>query len=363
METRSLPSGAVEQLPILGLLKKNFDQSLSTKDKKTLGRILFWMLCLGGGYWFYKSLPTLLGFMGQLYLFIAAAFGLICIALFSGTIVNLLQKFAKVFDFRSKRWSARFFKIETLHETLDDIKAVENEVSQNIGDVEGKRELFKTKATEEEDAATRKFEAVKRIVEEAGKLDEKAKAEREKGNTELANKLNRQANELRTDAQLSKIEGEESKRSALMYVQSSNQLGKILEVLRDNFSAVRIIFRMTKSSVWILEKKLETSRDIKEATEGIAQMLNFPNADAFRIAFEATQEELANNLGQVRNNLRMLSSSRLNEIQVTSSQQELTAFVQQLETSNLKKLNIEEMSDASYEFKQGEGDSSFKFLT
>jgi hypothetical protein len=158
-------------------------------------------------------------------------------------------------------------------------------------------------------------------------------------------------------------EGEAEEHNARSYAQYANQFSKVIEVLKDNESAARIYVSTLDSSISILEKKLEATQKMKNATEGLADVFNIKEGWVFQEAMSAATQAISQNIASIRSNLEFLDQNNNVTVGGTPSQEELEAFVKKVDERNLTKLNVSMIGSSNYELKNEEKiDKGFKLL-
>jgi hypothetical protein len=83
----------------------------------------------------------------------------------------------------------------------------------------------------------------------------------------------------------------------------------VIEVLKDNESAARIYVSTLDSSISILQKKMEATQKMKNATEGLADVFNIKDGWVFQEAMSAATQAISQNIASIRSNLEFLDQN------------------------------------------------------
>jgi hypothetical protein len=351
-------------LPIFQVLGNQI-RTITAKPeaKKTAASIFFWILVIGGSFWFFKNIDKLLEYAQKSVLFVVWSILFIVLLLLAPKIISLLHLVGKTLLFKGEKSFIRKNPIETLELLLEDAKDTLKRVKDKIKSVDGVRINMITDAESSKKEAEEKYSQIFRMTKEAGELDTKAVDLEKQGFKEKANALKREANEVRITATLRKQEGEASEMASRQYAQYANQFAKVLEVLKDNESAARIYVNALGSSITIIDKKLEATNKMRSATEGLSDVFNIKEGWRFKEAMDAATSAISQNIASIRSNLEFLDENRSVSIGTHATQQELETFITQVNAGRLQTLNIAEIADSSYELKPGEKvDKGFSLL-
>jgi hypothetical protein len=352
-DKKSLPE-ELKSLPIFKVLgdkinaNSNTTATTTSKENKSLPAIVFWSLIAAGTYFFIKFLPVLVLTLGNLLVFGVFAILLITLILLAPKIITFLHTLGKTILFKSEKELIKRNPIETLQMLNNDAKDTMKRVKEKISNVDGVRINMITDAEKSKQETEQKYQQVVKLTAYAGELDKEAAVQSQTGNTEKANALKREANEVRITATLRKQEGEASEQNARQYAQYGNQFSKVLEVLKDNESAARIYVNALSSSINIIDKKMEATKKMRNATEGLADVFNVEESWKFQEAMNAATGAISNNIASIRSNLEFLDQN--NNVSVgTASQSELETFVTQVNSGRLQSLNVGEITDSNYD--------------
>jgi hypothetical protein len=352
-DKKSLPE-ELKSLPIFKVLgdkinaNSNTTATTTSKENKSLPAIVFWSLIAAGTYFFIKFLPVLVLTLGNLLVFGVFAILLITLILLAPKIITFLHTLGKTILFKSEKELIKRNPIETLQMLNNDAKDTMKRVKEKISNVDGVRINMITDAEKSKQETEQKYQQVVKLTAYAGELDKEAAVQSQTGNTEKANALKREANEVRITATLRKQEGEASEQNARLYAQYGNQFSKVLEVLKDNESAARIYVNALSSSINIIDKKMEATKKMRNATEGLADVFNVEESWKFQEAMNAATGAISNNIASIRSNLEFLDQN--NNVSVgTASQSELETFVTQVNSGRLQSLNVGEITDSNYD--------------
>jgi hypothetical protein len=359
-----IPAGLKSQLPIFQVLGDKLPAPMKTPEgKKTIASIFYWILILGGSFWFFKNINTIVTAVENSIKFVVFGIVLIVLLLLAPQIIRVLNRLGKTLLFKSEKAIIRSNPVIALQMLLNDAKDTLKRVKDKIAHVDGVRIDMIQSGTQAQDIAQQKYELVKRFVADAGNHEEMAKQATSQGNAERANDLNRKSKEVRTKAFLLGKEGEAEEQNARSYAQYANQFAKVIEVLKDNESAARIYVSTLDSSISILQKKLEATQKMKNATEGLADVFNIKDGWVFQEAMSAATQAISQNIASIRSNLEFLDQNNNITVGGTPSQSELEDFVKKVDQRHLTMLNVPYIGSAGYELKpEDKTDKGFSLL-
>lgn len=359
-----IPAQLRNQLPIFQVLGDKLPAPMKTPEgKKTVASIFYWIIILGGAFWFFKNVDNLLAIAQKSVLFVVFGILFITLLMLAPKIISLLNRAGSTLLFKSEKSIVRNNPIIALQMLLNDAKDTLKRVKDKIAHVDGVRIDMIQSGTSAQQTAQEKYALVKRIVADAGKSEAQAAQFTQGGNTEKANDLNRSSKELRTKAFLLGKEGEAEENNARSYAQYANQFAKVIEVLKDNESAARIYVSTLDSSISILQKKLEATQKMKNATEGLADVFNIKDGWVFQEAMGAATQAISQNIASIRSNLEFLDQNNNITVGGTPSQEELEAFVKRVDDRNLTVLNVPMIGSANYDLtKEDKVDPGFSLL-
>lgn len=360
----TIPAELKNQLPIFQVLGDKLPAVIkSVAGNKKIASVFYGALLLGGSFWFFKNIDTLLQYAQKSVLFIIFSIVFVVLLLLSPRIVSVLHRLGTILLFKSEKSIIRKNPIEALQLLLQDAKDTLKRVKDKITHVDGVRIDMIQSGTQSQATAEEKYNLVKRLTAETSKIEEKAAEAGSKGNTEEANNFTREAKEMRTRAFLLGKEGEAEEHNARNYAQYANQFAKVMEVLKDNESAARIYVSTLDSSITILQKKMEATRKMKNATEGLADVFNIKDGWVFQEAMSAATQAISQNIASIRSNLEFLDQNNNITVGGAPSQAELEDFVRKVDDRNLTKLNVSMMGNSNYELKPDEKtDKGFSIL-
>ncbi|MFT4061869.1 MAG: hypothetical protein QM642_05870 [Edaphocola sp.] len=359
-----IPAELKNQLPIFQVLGDKIPAQAATPEaKSTFSKLFYWILVIGGSLAFVKYLPVLLAYAQMSVLLVIFGIVLIVLLLLAPQIIRVLHRLGSTLLFKSEKAIVRNNPIESLQMLLREAKDTLKRVKEKIADVDGVRIDMVQSGVGAQNAANEKYNLAKRLTNEAGNLDTKAKEAEQQGDSEKTNAILREAKETRTKAFLLGKEGEAEEQNARSYAQYANQFAKVLEVLKDNESAARIYVSTLDSSISIINKKMEATNKMKNATDGLAEVFNIKDGWVFQEAMRAATSAISQNIAAMRSNLEFLDQNNTVTVGGTPSQEELNEFIQKVDKRNLTKLNISEMSNAGYDLKPEEKvDKGFSLL-
>jgi hypothetical protein len=359
-----IPAELKNQLPIFQILGDKLPAAITEpQGKKTIASIFYWALIIGGAYWFFTNLDVLLDYAQKSVLFIVFSILFLVLLFLAPKIISVLNRLGNTLLFKSEKSIVRNNPVIALQLLLKDAKDTLKRVKEKISHVDGVRIDMIQSGTQAQKTAEEKYGFVKKLVSEASKQEDISEQAMKAGDPEKANDLNRVAKETRTRAFLMGKEGEAEEHNARSYAQYANQFSKVIEVLKDNESAARIYVSTLDSSISILEKKLEATQKMKNATEGLADVFNIKEGWVFQEAMSAATQAISQNIASIRSNLEFLDQNNNVTVGGTPSQEELEAFVKKVDERNLTKLNVSMIGSSNYELKNEEKiDKGFKLL-
>jgi flagellar biosynthesis/type III secretory pathway chaperone len=359
-----IPTELKNQLPIFQVLGDKLPAPApSTQGRKTLASIFYWALILGGAWWFFKNIDSLLAFAQKSVLFVAFSIVLIVLLLLMPKIVSVLHRLGKTLLFKSEKAIVRGNPVIALQMLLNEAKDTLKRVKDKITHVDGVRIDMIQSGTQAQKVAEEKYALVKKLAADASRHEALSQEAATQQNPEKANDLNRIAKETRTKAFLFGKEGEAEEHNARSYAQYANQFAKVIEVLKDNESAARIYVSTLDSSIRILNKKLEATQKMKNATEGLADVFNIKDGWVFQEAMSAATQAISQNIASIRSNLEFLDQNNNITVGGAPSQQELDAFVKKVDERNLTVLNVPMIGSSNYDLKPEEKiDKGFSLL-
>jgi hypothetical protein len=170
----------------------------------------------------------------------------------------------------------------------------------------------------------------------------------------------RKLDDMTANAAIAKSEYVAAMDSQRTYAQFANQIDKMIEILRDNASSARIMAKALRSSIPIIEKKLETTTNINRATQNISAAFQIKDGWKFDVAMNAVNMAIDQNIAQIKTNIRFANQSR-GTISGAISADDLNNFVQGMK--NVKPLNLIEIGSAAHELTPDEiVDPTFNIL-
>ncbi len=363
IQKNSLPS-ELTSLPIFQVIGNQLPAELKKPEtKKLITKMIFWIGLIGGSFYFFKVLPTLLKYAQQTIWLIIFSIIIVVLILLYPRIVSLLHNWGKMLLFKGEKSLIRKNPIETLEMLNIDAKDTLKKVRDKIASVDGVRINMIDDAERSKAEAEQKYSQVKSLTEAANNFDQEAASLEKQGYLEKANAKKRDAKETRVNATLRMEEGKSSETTARQYTQYANQFAKVLEVLRDNESASRIYVNALGSTISIVSKKMEATNKMKSATEGLAEVFQIKDGWKYQQAMDAATTAISQNIARIRSNLEFLDQNRSTTVGSNVSQSELESFVKQIDAGRLETLNVSEMSESSYELKtEQKVDKGFNLL-
>lgn len=363
VDKKSLPE-ELKSLPIFKVLGDTIKTTTQTPEgKKTLAQIFYATMLIGGSFWFFSNIGMLLQFAQQSALFVIWGILFLVLLLLAPKIVGVLHRIGKTLLFKSEKSFIKRNPIETLQVLNNEAKDTLKRVKEKISNVDAVRVNMITDAQNSKTEAEQKYQQVIRLTTHAGELDKEAASQAQAGFAEKANALRREANEVRITATLRKQEGEACEQNSRQYSQYGNQFSKVLEVLKDNESAARIYVSALGSSITIIDKKMEATSKMRNATEGLADVFNVKESWRFQEAMNAATGAISQNIASIRSNLEFLDQNSSVAMTGTATQAELEQFVSQVNAGRMQSINVSELTDAAYDLKPEERiDKGFNLL-
>lgn len=367
----TIPAELRNQLPIFQVLGDKLPARVQTPEaKKTISAAIFWIIVLGGAAAFVFNLPAILAFVQNMVAFatqsillVALSIVLIVLIMLAPRIIQVLHRLGTTMLFKSEQSIVRNNPIASLQMLAKEAKDTLKRVKEKIANVDGVRIDMIQSGENAQRSATDKYALAKRFTADAVTIDQRATEADTAQNAEKAAAMRRDAKETRTKAFLVGKEGEAEEQNARSYAQYANQFAKVLEVLKDNESAARIYVSTLDSSISIINKKLEATSKMKNATEGLAEVFNIKDGWVFQEAMSAATSAISNNIADIRSNLEFLDQNNTVTVGGTPSQEELNEFIQKVDERNLKMLNVSQVGTSGYDLKPEEKvDKGFSLL-
>ena len=360
-----IPAELKNQLPIFQVLGDRLPAPLKTPEgRKTVSSIFYWAIILGLAYWFFSNLDSLLAYAAKSILFVVFGIVLIVLLMLAPKIISALHRLGTTLLFKSEKSIVRNNPVIALQMLLNDAKDTLKRVKEKIAHVDGVRIDMIQSGTQAQNTAEEKYGLVKKLVAQAAHNEEQAAAATAQNNTEKANDNARTAKETRTKAFLLGKEGEAEEHNARSYAQYANQFAKVIEVLKDNESAARIYVSTLDSSISILQKKMEATQKMKNATEGLADVFNIKDGWVFQEAMSAATQAISQNIASIRSNLEFLDQNNNITVGGAPSQQELEDFVKRVDERNLTVLNVSAVGSSGHDLSNDEKvDKGFSLLS
>jgi hypothetical protein len=369
METKTtalttIPAELKNQLPIFQVIGDKIPAAAKAiASNKTVAKIFYGALLIGGSFWFFKNIDMLLAYAQKSVWFVVYGILFVVLLLLAPKIVSLLHRLGSVLIFKGEKAIVRGNPIESLQMLLKEAKDTLKRVKDKITHVDAVRIDMIENGTQSQKTAEDKYNMVKRLTVETARLEEEAANATKGANAQAANDFNREAKEMRTKAFLMGKEGEAEEHNARSYAQYANQFAKVLEVLKDNESAAKIYVSTLDSSISILQKKMEATQKMKSATEGLADVFNIKDGWVFQEAMSAATQAISQNIASIRSNLEFLDQNNNITVGGAPSQQELEEFVRRVDERNLTVLNVPLVGTSSYDMKPEEKvDKGFSLL-
>ena len=376
LQTTTVPDG-LKSLPIFQVLGNNLN-SLPAKiqtpeGKKLVAKGAVAVAGVAGAAVIYThigaitaGLARVLTFVGYLALLLGvggvAIIGALVFIYRFPQIVNSLDNMARVKIMGADKKFIRHNFMDQLNILLEDAKDTLVKVRAKNRDVDAARLNVIQKAQDKEKERVKSYDAVKRIGTEVVKMQAEQAEYTKKGMTEKAAQIGRDIKEALSAATLQKAEGDASGDAAKLYAQCGNQVSKVLEILRDNESAAKIYVGAITSSIKIIQDKVNVTSDINKATQNLADVFNISEGWRFLEAMDAANYTISANIANIRSNLQFVDENK-GAIAGTMSVDELAGFTKQLESGNMKSLNVAQITDASYELQSSDiADNTLKIL-
>lgn len=370
-------------LPIFSLMKNNIQnisndvaQKANTPEgKKTISTIFYWALLIVGGYFLYNNYNNINDFLGGMInmgtqLLVLIGYVVIFIFLYLMR-HNFVKWIHQIGNFLHSVVTTEIFKKEQAYVQSNAIatlklKAIEadnsvNDAEARVTDVEaaginalGEAHRNKKEAKEKMSYLVQCNNAIKEDI-----VPNLTAAKTAKDSAKIS-KWNRTLEDMTANAAIAKSEYEACVESEKLYAQFANQINKMVEILRDNAASARIMAKALRSSIRIIEKKLETTSKINQATQNIAAAFQIKDSWKFDVAMNAVNMAIDQNIAQIKTNIRFADQNR-GTISGTISATELDSFVTGMK--DVKPLNLVEVSSAAHELTNEEiVDPTFNIL-
>lgn len=360
--TKFLPMNVSNSLPIFKFLGNDLPESMKTPEtKRAFGKIAYTGITLLIGYIFYLMLPWLISTTKMLVILGILITLIIILWNVAPHVIRYLNNVTRTYSEKLNRSLKENNSIEWLYISFEEAQKVFNDVRSRITRVDGivlnmteSAEIAKTQASS-------KLKAGETTLNEASEMDKKAQAN--KDNEQLFRKYNRLAKEARAKAETLKSEVLADQDLAGSYAQYANEFGKASEILKDNESDAKMFINALASSIKIIESKMKATTEMRKATEGLADLFEFPSQGDFDIAMNAARYKINDNLANIRRNLDYVDENRLSKISGTKSQEELQQFFSGAGLDKMKKLDIEKITDPQYQIPTSEkSDKTFSIF-
>ena len=128
-----IPAELKNQLPIFQVLGDKLPAPMKTEGgKKTIASIFYWILIVGGAYWFFKNLDNLLAFAQKSVLFVVFSIVLVTLLLLMPKIVSVLNRLGRTLLFKSEKSIVRNNPVIALQLLLNDAKDTLKRVKDKI---------------------------------------------------------------------------------------------------------------------------------------------------------------------------------------------------------------------------------------
>ena len=99
-----IPAELKNQLPIFQVLGDKLPAPLKTEQgKKTVASIFYWALIIGGAWWFFTNVDTLLAYAQKSVLFVVFSILLVVLLLLMPKIVSVLHRLGRTLLFKSEK--------------------------------------------------------------------------------------------------------------------------------------------------------------------------------------------------------------------------------------------------------------------
>ncbi|RYD53253.1 MAG: hypothetical protein EOP52_03695 [Sphingobacteriales bacterium] len=366
----TIPAELRNQLPIFQVLGDKIasvgsgnPSNRQPTSKRPIATILFWALILGAAYWFVSNIDTILTTVEKTMKIVIFSIITLVLLLLAPKIIALLHRLGTMLLFKGEKQLIRSNPVEALQLLLREAKDTLKRVKDKIANVDGVRIDMIQSGQQAQQSATTKYTHAKRFTTQAAELEVQAETAQKEGAAQQESAARRDAKETRTKAYLLGKEGEAEEQNARSYAQYANQFAKVIEVLKDNESAARIYVSTLDSSITILQKKLEATNKMKNATDGLAEVFNIKDGWVFQEAMGAATAAISQNIASIRSNLEFLDQNAAVTVGGTPSQEELNVFMAKIDNSHLQKLNVAEIASSGHTLSESETiDKGFTLL-
>lgn len=357
-------------LPIFALMKNNL-QNISSdvanqvattpEGKKTVSNLVFWAILIVSGYFLYTNYTNINDFLSGMIdmswqLLVLIGYVAIFVFLYSmrGYFVNWFHKigasinrFVTTEIFKKEKAYVQSNAIATLQlKALEADKSV-TDAENGVTNVEAAQNNALGEAKRNEKEAQEKYSFLVQcntaIQDEIMPALNEAKKNKDSAKISA---WSRKLSDMTANAAIAKSEYEAATESKNLYAQFANQIAKMIDILRDNAVSARIMAKALRSSIRIIEKKLETTSNINRATKNIAGAFDIKNSWDFDVAMNAVNMAIDQNIAQIKTNIRFADQSR-GVITGTISAGELNSFVTGMK--NVKPLNLTEIASSAHE--------------
>ena len=357
-QTTQIPEG-LKALPIFQVIGDSLPKT--PEGKKTVAKVVAVVIGVAIAALFIKNIDMINSWLGKfvefssilLLLGVLAVVGIVFIARFP-QIVSMLDNMAKVKLFGAEKGFVRRNFMNQLSVLLADAKDALKKVRDKITEVVGSKLMLDQKASEKGKLKEQKWETVKRINTEVQQMskeleDLKKKAETNAALGEKVSAKSREIKEALNTASLRTAEANAASDGEKLYIQCSNQIAKVIEILKDNESAAKIYVGAITSSVQIIQDKVAITTDINKATQNLAEVFNISEGWKFLECMDAANFTISNNIANIRENLQFVEDNR-GAIAGTMTAEELNQLTAKLDAGNgMTALNVSQLTDASYE--------------
>jgi len=384
VQTVDIPD-QIGSLPIFALMKNNLQNISSTaanqvattpEGKKTVSNLIFWGILGFTGYFLYNNytkINDLLSGMINMSWQLLVLIGYVAIFIFlysmRGYIVGwfhkigaALNRFVSTEIFKKEKAYVQSNAIATLQLKALDADASVTAAENGVTDVEAAQNNALGEAKRNENEAKEKYSYLVQcnnaIQDEIMPALTEAKANKDSAKI---SSWTRKLSDMTANAAIAKSEYEAATESKNLYAQFANQIAKMIDILRDNAVSARIMAKALRSSIRIIEKKLETTSNINRATKNIAGAFDIKNSWDFDVAMNAVNMAIDQNIAQIKTNIRFADQSR-GVIAGTISAGELNSFVTGMK--DVKPLNLTEIASSAHELTAEEiVDPTFNILS
>lgn len=334
-------TGVMNSLPIFQLAGK-LPEGLNTSPevKRAFGKITFGAIVIFLGYILYQILPWLLSTVKMM--FVAGILIVLLIILWNIAphVIRYLNNLAKTYSEKLNRSLKENNPIEWLNISLSEARELFKNVRSRITKVEGIIGYMNEQSRIYAEQAEENFNAGNEYTNRAKKID--LQIEKTPTTDEITiRKLTREANETRSKANVLKAEYLTNQKLTTSYKQYGIEFSKALEVLKDNESDAKMFITAMDSSINIISKELNFTKDMKSATDGMSDLQQIYMQGDFKIAMDSARLKINDNLASIRRNLEFVSENQLTKISDTKSQSELESFFSNNGMNQMKKLDIE----------------------